>query len=56
MSALRVVLLSGIVAFAGGCASPGINAGHQGGRAFIAFTFMLLGTLAVLWFAVGRGD
>jgi hypothetical protein len=36
--------------------SGGINAGEQGGRAFIAFTAMLLVTLAALWLAIGRGD
>jgi hypothetical protein len=34
----------------------GINAGEQGGRAFIAFTVMLLVTLGALWLAIGRGD
>lgn len=36
--------------------SGGINAGTQGGRAFIAFTAMLLVTLAALWLSIGRGD
>jgi hypothetical protein len=36
--------------------SGGINAGEQGGRAFIAFTAMLLVTLGALWLAIGRGD
>ena len=36
--------------------SGGINAGVQGGRAFIAFTAMLLVTLGILWLAIGRGD
>lgn len=36
--------------------SGGINAGEQGGRAFIAFTAMLLITLAALWLSIGRGD
>jgi hypothetical protein len=36
--------------------SGGINAGEQGGRAFIAFTVMLLVTLGALWLAIGRGD
>ncbi len=38
------------------CAGRGINAGEQGGRAFMAFTVMLLATLGVLWLAIGRGD
>jgi hypothetical protein len=34
----------------------GINAGEQGGQAFIAFTIMLLITIAVLWYFLGRED
>ena len=34
----------------------GINAGEQGGEAFIAFTIMLLITIAVLWYFLGRED
>jgi hypothetical protein len=34
----------------------GINAGEEGGVAFIAFTVMLLVTGAVLYFFLGRED
>ena len=34
----------------------GINAGTQGGRAFVAFTGMLLVTVIALYLAIGRGD
>jgi hypothetical protein len=49
-----------VAACAGLLATPacsgGINAGEQGGRAFIAFTAMLLVTLGALWLSIGRGD
>ena len=34
----------------------GINAGEEGGRAFVAFALMLVITLGALWIAIGRGD
>jgi hypothetical protein len=34
----------------------GINAGEEGGLAFIVFTAMLLVTIGVLWFVLGRED
>lgn len=34
----------------------GINAGENGGVAFIVFAGMLVGTLAILWFILGRED
>ena len=34
----------------------GINAGEEGGVAFIAFTVMLLLTLGALWYFLGRED
>ncbi len=47
VSALLLALLSA-------CTQPGINAGEEGGRAFMAFTGMLLITGVVLWFFLGR--
>lgn len=38
------------------CAGRGINAGEQGGRAFVAFAVMLLVALGLLYVTVGRGD
>jgi hypothetical protein len=38
------------------CASPGVNAGEEGGVAFIMFAVMLVITYAVLWFIFGRED
>ena len=34
----------------------GVNAGEQGGRAFILFAGMLLAFLGILWFVLGRED
>ena len=34
----------------------GINAGEEGGLAFIVFTGMVLVTLAILWIVLGRED
>ncbi|HEX2057065.1 MAG TPA: hypothetical protein VHI71_01740 [Actinomycetota bacterium] len=39
-----------------GCTRTGINAGEEGGQAFILFTVMLLITIAILWFILGRED
>lgn len=38
------------------CSRPGVNAGRQGGVAFILFTIMLIAMGAVLWFFIGRED
>ena len=38
------------------CSSGGINAGHQGGRAFLIFAGVLISVVLVLWFALGRDD
>ena len=38
-----------------GC-TGGINAGKDGGIAFVAFTGMLIIMVAILWFALGRED
>ena len=43
------------VAGLGGCTS-GINAGVDGGLAFIAFAATLVFTVFVLWFILGRGE
>ena len=38
------------------CTRTGINAGEEGGHAFILFTIMLLATMGILWFILGRED
>ncbi len=52
-SALRV-LLGTILLVAFSACTGGINAGEKGGQAFIAFTGMLLATLAIMWIIIGR--
>jgi hypothetical protein len=56
-SASKIRILLGVAATLGlaGC-SGGINAGEEGGVAFIAFTGMLIVTIAVLWYFLGRED
>jgi hypothetical protein len=48
---LGALLACGLSACGGG-----VNAGEDGGVAFIAFTVMLLVTIAVLYFFLGRED
>jgi hypothetical protein len=45
-----------LVACALGACGGGVNAGEQGGVAFIAFTVMLVVTVAVLYYFLGRED
>jgi hypothetical protein len=40
----------------GACSKGGINAGVDGGVAFIAFTGMLIVAGIILWLAIGRED
>ena len=51
----RLVAALGTLLSLSAC-TGGINAGVQGGRAFIAFTAMLLVVVVALWLAIGRGD
>jgi hypothetical protein len=39
-----------------GACTGGVNAGEEGGLAFIVFTGMLLITIFILWLALGRED
>jgi hypothetical protein len=58
MSGARRVrlVLAAMVLCAGTACTGGINAGEEGGLAFIVFTGMLLATIAVLWIVLGRED
>ena len=38
------------------CSRTGINAGEEGGQAFVLFAIMLILTAAILWFILGRED
>ncbi|MFN2588164.1 MAG: hypothetical protein ABR613_08605 [Actinomycetota bacterium] len=40
----------------GGCTRTGVNAGEEGGTAFILFTVMLILTAVILWFILGREE
>ena len=46
------LLLLGLTA----CSKPGIDAGEDGGVAFIAMAGMLILTAIILWFFLGRQD
>jgi len=50
--ALAMLLLFGATA----CSGTGINAGEQGGRAFIVFTAMLVLTVVILAIFLGKED
>ena len=50
--ALAMLLLFGAAA----CSGTGINAGEQGGRAFIVFTAMLVLTVVILAIFLGKED
>ena len=50
--ALATLLLFGATA----CTGTGINAGEQGGRAFIVFTAMLVLTVVILAIFLGKED
>jgi hypothetical protein len=41
--------------FSGAC-TGGINAGEEGGMAFIVFAGMLIVTVLILWLVLGRED
>ena len=53
---VRTLLTVLLLISATACSGGGINAGEQGGEAFIAFTVMLIIGGAILWFALGRED
>jgi hypothetical protein len=50
--ALTALLLPALVA----CSGTGVNAGEKGGTAFILFTAMLIVTVGVLAYFLGRED
>lgn len=45
-----------LVLAAPACTRPGLNAGEEGGLAWIGLTVMLLITGVILWLALGRGE
>ena len=56
MSRVRTLLAALLLTAAAACSSGGINAGEQGGEAFIAFTVMLIIVAVIMWVALGRED
>lgn len=51
-TALSAAMLLGLTA----CNKTGINAGEEGGKAFILMAIMLILTAVVLWFILGREE
>ena len=53
---MRTTASAGLLLLLSGCSRTGINAGEDGGQAFVLFTVMLLLTVAILWFILGREE
>jgi hypothetical protein len=53
---LRTLLTAATLLLLSGCTKTGINAGEKGGQAFVLFAIMLLATIAILWFILGREE
>jgi hypothetical protein len=56
MARLRTVLVSLALLGATACTGRGVDAGEDGGVAFIAFTGFLVVTVIVMWWFLGRND
>ena len=56
LSIMRTALATLALLATGACSRGGINAGVDGGIAFIAFTGMLIIGGLILWLAIGRED
>jgi hypothetical protein len=52
----RTTLTAGALLALSACNKPGINAGEEGGPAFILMAVMLILTAAILWFILGREE
>ncbi len=53
---VRTSLTAAFLLLLSGCTKTGINAGEEGGQAFVLFTIMLLATIVILWFILGREE
>lgn len=53
---IRAVVASLLLLGLSACSKPGIDAGEDGGVAFIAMAGMLILTAIILWFFLGRQD
>jgi hypothetical protein len=56
MTARMRALSAALFAVVSGACTGGINAGEEGGPAFIVFTGMLIVTVLILWLVLGRED
>lgn len=56
MDRLRTLIATILLLGPAACSSGGVNAGEQGGEAFIGFAVMLIIGGAILWWALGRED
>jgi hypothetical protein len=56
MTRYRALLAVLAAALLSGACTGGIDAGHDGGTAFIVFTGMLILTVFILWLVLGRED
>ena len=53
---MRTTLSAAALLLLSACTRPGINAGEEGGAAFILMAVMLILTCAILWFILGREE
>ncbi len=51
---IRLFVALALMGALSACTRTGLNAGEQGGRAFVGLTVMLLITIAILAIALGR--
>jgi hypothetical protein len=56
MTRYRALPAAVLAALISGACTGGINAGEEGGTAFIVFAAMLIVTVFILWLVLGRGD
>lgn len=56
ISAARLAMASLLVMLTSASCTSGINAGKQGGVAFIALAAMLIVGTVILWFILGREE
>ncbi|HEV3364946.1 MAG TPA: hypothetical protein VG795_12560 [Acidimicrobiia bacterium] len=56
MTKFRALCAALLAALVSGACTAGIDAGHDGGIAFIVFTGMLILTAFILWLVLGRED
>lgn len=53
---LRVALATLLLLGSAACSGGGINAGEDGGIAFIGLAIMLVAGVAIMWFIMGRDE